>query len=515
MIKSKIIYSLFLICLSTNMLAQSYLDVLRYSQPQYSGTARSTAMGGAFGSLGGDFSAIGINPAGIAAYRSSEFSVTPSVILNSTESMFHAPSGTTLNTINSEDNKTTFAFNQIGYVGTYKPMREVKKGIVSTHFGVGYNRNNNFNYRSMSQARNVSNSMTDMFLFDADGLHPSELENLSLLGYNTYLINELDPNTTDYIYTSLLDIGDKVHQTRIIEKDGYTGEVNFTFGANISNLLLIGTSINFSMLNYDEESSYFEEFSEEDNVIYDDSFRRFTVSDYLEASGTGINLKLGVIVTPAKGLRLGLAYHSPTWYNIEENYGSRIDSYFYNEIPEEGSSNIYDYYDGEYDYNFRTPDKLIASASYIIGKVAILSFDYERINYANAKFKSTVDSWKDVTTINYQNDEIKNIFTNSNNFRAGAEFRVNNQLSLRCGYALQGSPYKNDPKDNEITSYAAGFGYRFKSYFIDFAYKLSSFDINYYNYNWSPEHDTAVGPPPITKTSTEDHSMVLTFGMKF
>ena len=35
--------------------AQNETDALRYSQNFFGGTARSTAMGGAFGALGGDF----------------------------------------------------------------------------------------------------------------------------------------------------------------------------------------------------------------------------------------------------------------------------------------------------------------------------------------------------------------------------------------------------------------------------------------------------------------------------
>ena len=37
--------------------AQSLKDVIRYSTPNLTGTARFTAMGGAFGALGGDLSA--------------------------------------------------------------------------------------------------------------------------------------------------------------------------------------------------------------------------------------------------------------------------------------------------------------------------------------------------------------------------------------------------------------------------------------------------------------------------
>ena len=62
--------------------AQNETDALRFSQFNYGGTARFMSMGGAFGALGGDFSSLAINPAGIGIYRRSEFSFTPMVTYN-------------------------------------------------------------------------------------------------------------------------------------------------------------------------------------------------------------------------------------------------------------------------------------------------------------------------------------------------------------------------------------------------------------------------------------------------
>ena len=52
------------------------VDAIRLSDVRLQGTARSTAMGNAFGALGGDFTSSSINPAGIGVYRSSEFVFT-------------------------------------------------------------------------------------------------------------------------------------------------------------------------------------------------------------------------------------------------------------------------------------------------------------------------------------------------------------------------------------------------------------------------------------------------------
>ena len=50
------------------------------------GTARNTALGGAMGAIGADFGVVNVNPAGLGAYRSSEFMLSLGVFAHSTES---------------------------------------------------------------------------------------------------------------------------------------------------------------------------------------------------------------------------------------------------------------------------------------------------------------------------------------------------------------------------------------------------------------------------------------------
>ena len=56
-------------------------DAIKIGMPQINGSARFNAMGGAFGALGGDVSAIQINPAGSALYNYNNFSFTGSLQL--------------------------------------------------------------------------------------------------------------------------------------------------------------------------------------------------------------------------------------------------------------------------------------------------------------------------------------------------------------------------------------------------------------------------------------------------
>lgn len=515
MTRYKLLTAIVLFCTAVSLSAQNYEDILRYSQPQYMGTARSMAMGSAFGSLGGDFSALGINPAGIAVYRTSEFTFTPSLIFNASNSNLE---GNVMN-----DNKTTFSLNQVGYVGTYRPMREVSKGVVSTHFGIGYNRNNNFNFKSMASAFGLGTSMTDMFRTNAYGLDPGSfnenfpnqwdpLDYKTGLAFGTFLIDkdEEDANGKQ-TYSSFLEPTDLVDQNRLIERDGYSGELSLTGGVNISHVFLLGASLNFHSLNYEERSYYLEQFSSNnpDNGL---TFKHFSVEDRLNVSGNGVSLKVGAIVKPIENLRIGAAYHSPIWYKIEEDYETVLNVDFFNPIPEIDNDKTGLNYIGQYDYRINTPEKLIGSVSYIIGKTAILSLDYERMNYGIGKFKSTNNNINEINDFNIKNNDTKRVLTSTNNIRAGAEFKLNDFFSLRGGYSLQGSPFDKTPKDYEITSISGGLGYRNKNYFIDLAYRNSSYDINYYNYTLP---DASMGTLPQTRVETTDHYATLTLGWKF
>ena len=70
-----IIMSVLALCGGTAF-SQSQLDAFKYSQTELNGTARYLGMGGAFGALGGDISAMNTNPAGLAIYKSSEVVTT-------------------------------------------------------------------------------------------------------------------------------------------------------------------------------------------------------------------------------------------------------------------------------------------------------------------------------------------------------------------------------------------------------------------------------------------------------
>ena len=92
--------------------AQNIDDVLRYSRENLQGTARFQGMGGAFGALGGDLSALNINPAGSAIFTNSLITITGANFHQNNESSYFG----TLST----EKRNSFDLNQFGGVFVFK-----------------------------------------------------------------------------------------------------------------------------------------------------------------------------------------------------------------------------------------------------------------------------------------------------------------------------------------------------------------------------------------------------------
>jgi len=91
------ILGLIFIAFTIQLQAQTAADALRYSLLEVGGTARTVGVGGGIGALGADYSVLSTNPAGLAAFRTNEFVVTPSVFNSKTSSLLENGSGNSAN----------------------------------------------------------------------------------------------------------------------------------------------------------------------------------------------------------------------------------------------------------------------------------------------------------------------------------------------------------------------------------------------------------------------------------
>lgn len=478
--------------------AQTIDDALRFSQQNYSGTARSTAMSGAFGALGGDFSSLSINPAGIAIYRSSEFTITPVYRINEAE-----------NGSFSED-KNKFTLSNIGYVSSYVPRITSENGWQNFNFGIGYNQVANFDSKSFILNEASASSRLDFWSNVSSG---SESDNLypfqEKLAYDNFLINPDD----NLEYISVLYGNDIMDQEKYTVEKGYISEFVMSFGANYSHKLYLGATVGIQDLYY-KTSTIYSEYAYTDNIS---SLNEFTFGEDRVVDGVGANIKLGVIYKPTQDIRLGLALHTPTWYNLDTEMETFINSDFdpniTNGFPEDGVAN-HSFLSEVIEYtntDFKTPWKTILSGAYTFGKRAILSIDYEMLNYGKAEYDDSETEWDDgnyieafKTDLREVNKAISAIHQSTSNIRIGAEFRATPNISIRGGFAHIGDPYKGD-YDESYNTYSGGLGFKFKNLFLDTAAEYKNYNQDFIFYNGSD----------VVRLEKTNINLKMTLGFKF
>jgi hypothetical protein len=453
-------------------------------------------MGGAFTALGGDLSAISLNPAGTGVFRSSEFSITPQLFYNSTSSLW--------NNSASKDFSYVFNLNQIGIVLNIISTGN-ETGLVSLNAAYSFNKTNNFNENITVSGISDNSSMADYWVSRANGKTKMEIPDDAWAANKTWLIDTLSGSNTlygtifsNYGGNTFSSYGQEIK--RIITNVGYLGEHAFSIGANFSNKFYFGATLGISRLKYTGHYEHLE--SDIEDVIYD--FKSFTYTDHLEATGTGYSLKIGTIIKPVEVLRIGLALHSPIVYRITENYFDNISSNFDTKVD---NIDHYEYSNNpmSYKYTFTTPFRANAGLALQIKKRAIISADYEFVDYRMSQFSRAIDNGN----YSYENSSIREMYKSASNIRLGAELRLSN-IYLRGGYSYYGKAFKpsEDNKDLNYNTFSFGIGMRQQNFYFDLAYTALYSTRLYYMYS-----DPDYLQPATIKTTK--NTFLATLGYKF
>lgn len=437
--------------------AQTHADALRYSQPTIGGTARSIAMGGAFGALGGDFSTLSTNPAGIAVYRGSEFSFSPEFYKSTTNARYYS----------NETKESNFNFNisNLGYVASFTEDNGILKAV---NFGIGFNRVANFHRSSVITGDNPYTTYADYMASDANafGIDDYFARFTTTLFYDAWVIDDTDSPGEYYISMDYIDENNNFRPTKQlfnITERGYINEWDFSLGFNFSDLVFFGGSFGILPLSYEYEKNTAEFRAENRAYQYFDYFESLSVR------GKGYTAKLGVIVKPFQALRLGAAYHLPVTYKLTEQYTTNITSRFIaweTYYPEDANGNTLDYLENS--YKIITPAKVVGSVGLVFGKFLVLSSDLEYIDYSTMRMRSSEDNYSD------QNEVIREVYRDNINLKAGGEVRLG-MLYYRLGGGYYGSPYAKGEENYNANKYSisTGIGIRDKSYFFDIAYQYT------------------------------------------
>ena len=471
---------------SITLLAQNEIDALRFSQDAALGTARFTAMSGAFGSLGGEFSALSLNPAGIGMYQFSEFSFTPSFNLNSTTSYYG----------NKEtDYKSSLKIGNIGVVFSSPKENSEWKRI---NFAIGWNQLSNYNSNIRIQGENNTSSLADNILEFSQGNSIDELNTFySAPAFWTDLIdlsdNSIDTTTNWYSqdngnYISNVKGNSSKTQTKSINSSGGKNEFIFSIGSSFNEQLYLGATIGIPTLDYYEKSTY----SETNFDSTSNGLQEFILQEELNVYGAGLNLKIGAILRVSEKLKLGAALHTPTAYSIEETYSTSLTTHFIEESFTERSNSNY------FEYDLITPWKAILSASSLLSNNILLSADYEIVDYSFSNMKSSQ------YTFNDENNIIQELYTKTSNIRLGTEINLK-PFIIRCGYSKYGSAFAN--KDYSKENYSFGLGINNGGYYLDVSYVLSQGNGEQLLYS-----EDYIDPISIVNTN---HNLVFTIGFRY
>ena len=520
--------------------AQSTLNLDTYAGAQIAtedlnGTARYVGMGGAMDALGADLSTMGSNPAGIGLYRKNQVAASFGLNVQEGGKSFH------------DGSKTNASFDQIGIVFA------TRMGPTSYfNFGFNFHKSRNFDYvlSAADQAINGSSLQRQTYVkimrrdLDLQNptdpksqlVHPyreSQVDQLSYRVIDQYddkgaYVESISPRGIDYTF-------DRAHT-------GYIGEYDFNFSGNINNRVYLGMTVGIHDVHYNAYSEYSENYTPETgypNIKY----AKYT--DRQRITGTGYDIKLGVIVRPMEEspFRIGAHIHTPIWYKLKASNTTTISDQY---------AVVDDIYD-DIEFRLNTPWKFGLSAGTTIGREWALGFGYEYADYGAVDMRSITDRYYDAWGDSYRTDSESDVtmkrLTEKNlkgvhTLKLGAEFRPDNMLSLRLGYNYLSAMYQTDAvRDQTIDSpgvymastsdytnwedthrLTAGVGFSFDNFRLDLAYQYSMTNGKFYPYmnsltgtsiDKTGKEFTATNECPGVKVSNKRHQLLCTLNYTF
>ena len=481
-------------CLASSFVfAQNLTGGLRYSMEGLSGTSRFNAMSGAFNSLGGDLSAVALNPAGTSIFTRSEMSLTLAGVNSKNDANGQS-------TISSD-----FLLSQFGVAF---PIAIGEEGWKNIAFAFNYQKTHNFDANDLNYTyRNNGANLGDFFLDKANGIEqqnlmlqkygadkkssrlwrlddlyseygiarrfPPEKLRYALLGYEAKLVSprdvstEINPSMTDdeanavkYATTYKKNISEGTTTIQNVEQytEGGVNKYNFNFAGRYD-FISFGINLNSHSVDYRVVNKFRENYV--NNTASD--IRSALYQNEVRTVGSGFSLQLGAIAEVATGLRIGLTYASPTWYTLQDEMSQSLSTRTLSGITNSVNPNVVVVYEK---YYFRTPGSWTVGASWVWNKQLILSADYMYKGYGNMRFRSGLES---------ENTIIQNTLGDTNSLRFGAEYRLplskTNHLFLRGGYRYEQSPYKTEYKPiGDLTGFSTGLGVSFGSMRFDLSY---------------------------------------------
>ena len=467
-------------------------DALRYAVDNMNGTARFRGMGGAFGAVGGDLSAISINPAG-SLFFSNNFA-------SASISNYNTNNNANYFGTKNKENYSTLDLNQIGSVLVFND-NSGSSDWNKISIALNYDNTNNFDNRLFTAGINPYNSISQYFVNQANFVANTQFNDYQYeMAYETYIINPHP--TTPNQFVSNVSPGGNYYQDFYSTSNGYNGKITANVASSYKNKLFLGLNLNAHFTDYVVTTSLYENNNNPLNPNTQPTISNIVFDNQLSTYGSGFSFNLGAIYKVTNSFRLGASYESPTWYNLNDELVQDLYTYDNVNVPSGDESR---YFGSPVfifpTYRLRTPSKITGSATYIFNKKGLISIDLATKDYSNIQFKNT--NQNDFRDLNSQmSSEMKNAYE----IRIGGEYKIK-QWSVRGGYRFEESPYVVDTAMGDLTGYSAGLGYNFGENRLDISYSNT-----HRNYN---QNLISSGMTDPTRIKNVQDNITLTYSVNF
>ncbi len=433
------------------LFAQNYNDVLRLSSPGFFPSARIMGMGGAAIGMGGDYSSVLVNPAGLGLVKKSEL----------TGGLNYSVFDNTSTFFNSQTNfdVSSTSLNQIGFAFPFPTYRG------SFVIGFGYNMIKDFNSTVKFNGFNSGNNSMIQELVSAN----------DDLAYNLGLSYPTYDSQGNYLKDAT-KIKGNLNQHGNVTDEGKIDQWSLSAAIEIAKNVFVGASLNILGGNYKSRRNYYEEDVNNNypsNLLLDPNdsstagFQTFYLNDVVDWSLSGWNAHLGILYK-MKFLNLGLGVKLPSKFTIKEKYFVYGESYF-----DKNSFSIDPPYESDVEYDVNTPWEFSGGASF---ELAMLRFNADAvfIDYTQMEFADGLNS----ADMSANNNDIKELFRSVLNYSFGGEVKVPlMNVVLRAGYSYRPSPFKDDDPKYDKKYYTFGIGFNPNANIsVDFAFVKGSWE---------------------------------------
>lgn len=416
-----------------------------YSGSNFGGTAKFNSMAGSMGALGGDLSAITVNPAGTGVFITGDVSATLAVQGNKNNSNLFGKS------FESSYNNTN-----LGQVG----------GVVS------FETNSNSPWQFVNLAFNYSTKNLEDYVQTPGNSSIKEAVQYDS-GGNT---------VNDFL----------VYNGHAYDRTGTASNLNVSLGGNYENKIYVGAGLNFKTAEL-EQSDFFQ-YQLQNLGEYANYHKQYT--PYRESSN-GFSASVGIIGKINNNIRLGAAIESPTFWNLTRTY----TEYGFNS----NNNVISDIFDET--RRLTTPMKLTLSGALVASKNFAVNIDYT-LGVTKPKYKvegSAEQQLNDYFSSDYKNTSDLRIGAE---YRM-AGFRLRGGYGIEANpFDASSFKSFNSGGTSENRSFsslyigkrqtlAGGLGYDFKSFYIDAGIQsiTSTYDNEFYRGDYAVTLDNGFSVP--------------------